>query len=63
MRQQTARNAAPALKVWNGQELVTATATREVILCAGSIGTPQILQLSGIGPGALLQQHGIAPGA
>jgi choline dehydrogenase len=48
-------------QVWNGQELVTATATREVILCAGSIGTPQILQLSGIGPGALLQQHGIAP--
>jgi choline dehydrogenase len=31
-----------------------------VILCAGSIGSPQILQLSGIGPGALLQQHGIA---
>jgi choline dehydrogenase len=32
----------------------------EVILCAGSIGSPQILQLSGIGPAALLQQHGIA---
>jgi choline dehydrogenase len=31
----------------------------EVILCAGSIGSPQILQLSGIGPAALLQQHGI----
>ena len=30
-----------------------------MILCAGSIGSPQILQLSGIGPGALLQQHGI----
>jgi len=26
----------------------------------GSIGSPQILQLSGIGPGDLLQQHGIA---
>jgi choline dehydrogenase len=37
----------------------TVTATREVILCAGSIGSAQILQLSGIGPGALLQQHGI----
>jgi choline dehydrogenase len=37
----------------------TVTATREVILCAGSIGSVQILQLSGIGPGALLQQHGI----
>lgn len=31
----------------------------EVILSAGSIGSPQILQLSGIGPGALLTQHGI----
>jgi choline dehydrogenase len=36
-----------------------AHARRETILCAGAIGSPQILQLSGIGPGALLQQHGI----
>ena len=34
-------------------------AGREVILCAGAVGSPQILQLSGIGPGALLQDHGI----
>jgi choline dehydrogenase len=31
-------------------------AEREVLLCAGSIGSPQILQLSGIGPAALLRQ-------
>ena len=37
----------------------SADATRETLLCAGAIGSPQILQLSGIGPGALLQQHGI----
>ena len=35
-------------------------ARREVILSAGSIGSPQLLQLSGIGPGDLLQAHGIA---
>src|SRR5215469_757926 len=34
-------------------------ARREVILASGSIGSPQLLQLSGIGPGALLHQHGI----
>ena len=38
---------------------VTVHAVREVILSAGSINSPQLLQLSGIGPGALLQQHGI----
>ena len=34
-------------------------ARREVILAAGSIGSPQILQLSGIGRGAMLQGLGI----
>ena len=38
---------------------VTVTARREVVLSAGSIGSPQILQLSGVGPADLLQQHGI----
>lgn len=38
---------------------VDALATREVVLSAGSIGSPQILQLSGIGPGGLLQRYGI----
>jgi choline dehydrogenase len=46
--------------VWAENELVSVCAAREVILCAGSIGSPQLLQLSGIGPAALLRKHGIA---
>ncbi|MBX9590280.1 MAG: GMC family oxidoreductase N-terminal domain-containing protein [Hyphomonadaceae bacterium] len=38
----------------------TIRAAREVVLAAGSIGSPQILQLSGIGPGRVLQRFGIA---
>jgi len=34
-------------------------AAREVILAAGALQTPQLLQLSGVGPGALLQSFGI----
>ncbi len=37
----------------------TTHACGEVILAAGSIGSAQILQLSGVGPGELLRQYGI----
>ncbi|MBB5215868.1 GMC family oxidoreductase [Parapusillimonas granuli] len=43
-----------------GGAAVAVKARKEVILSAGSIGSPQLLQLSGIGPGELLQRHGIA---
>ena len=36
-----------------------AHASGEVILSAGAINSPQILQLSGIGPAELLRKHGI----
>jgi len=42
-----------------GGQVEEARAAAEVVLSAGAIGTPQILQLSGVGPGALLQRMGI----
>ncbi len=47
-------------EVLTPQGLQAVHATREVLLAAGSIGSPQLLQLSGVGPGTLLQSHGIA---
>ena len=37
----------------------TVRAAREVLLCAGAVQSPQLLQLSGLGPAALLREHGI----
>jgi choline dehydrogenase len=42
-----------------GEQRVTVRVAQEVVLCAGSIGSPAILQRSGIGAATLLQQHGI----
>jgi len=47
------------VQVWDGHEMVTVRAKYEVILSAGAIGSPQILQLSGIGDSTLLAKHGI----
>ncbi len=49
------------VEVWTGLETVTVSAKQSVVLCAGAIGTPQILQLSGLGPAEQLKQHGIEP--
>lgn len=37
----------------------TVNARREVLLCGGSINSPQLLLLSGIGPSAHLAEHGV----
>ena len=47
------------VKVWADNEMVRLTATEEVIVCAGAINSPQLLQLSGIGPAELLHDKGI----
>ncbi|KJA24205.1 GMC oxidoreductase [Hypholoma sublateritium FD-334 SS-4] len=43
----------------NGAAITTVKAIQEVILCAGWLHTPQILQRSGLGPKSLLTQAGI----
>jgi len=51
---------ATGVEFWRDGEASFAAASREVILSAGAVGSPQLLQVSGIGPGELLQRHGIA---
>ena len=40
-------------------EVVRVTARSEVVVCAGAVGSPHLLQRSGLGPGALLQACGV----
>ena len=37
----------------------TIRAEREIVLCTGTVNSPQLLMLSGIGPGDALKRHGI----
>ena len=50
---------ATGVEIERGGRRETIAAARGVVLAAGAIGSPQILQLSGIGPGRLLARHGI----
>ena len=50
---------ATGVEFFNGGETHVALASREVILSAGTISTPQILELSGIGDPAVLAKVGI----
>jgi choline dehydrogenase len=47
------------VRVHRAGQTVEVQANKEVVLSAGAINSPQILQLSGIGPAELLQKHGI----
>ena len=46
--------------IGNANDATEARARREVLLCAGAIASPQILQRSGVGPAALLRELDIA---
>ncbi len=52
-------NRASGVTIRLGGTTYSLQATRELILCAGPIGDPQLLMLSGIGPGEHLQEQGI----
>ena len=50
---------ATGVEVAEGAGARTIHAEREVILCGGTVNSPQLLMLSGIGPGDALKRHGI----
>jgi choline dehydrogenase len=50
---------AASVEYRRGDNDYIAHARKEVLLCGGSINSPQLLQLSGIGPRALLERHGV----
>lgn len=57
----TSGGRATGVEWWRDGRQHVVLADHEVILCAGAVNSPQLLQLSGIGPGAALAAHGIAP--
>ena len=50
---------AAGVEYHHGGQLKQVRARREVVLCGGAFGSPQLLMLSGIGPAAQLQAMGI----
>lgn len=50
---------AAGVRFRRGGEVLEARTSGEVVLSAGSLGSAQILQLSGVGPGELLAAHGV----
>ena len=52
---------ATGVQFYQGNQLKSVRARREVIVSAGAFGSPQLLQLSGIGAAADLQKAGVTP--
>lgn len=53
----TAQHRVTGLRLLKDGQIVDVRARREVILSAGSIGSPHLMQVSGLGPAELLTQH------
>jgi choline dehydrogenase len=52
-------NRAVGIEYVQGDRTYVVRAAREVILSAGAVNSPQLLQLSGVGPAGLLRQHAV----
>ena len=52
-----AQHRVSGLRLLREGRTVDVTARREVILSAGAIGSPQLMQVSGLGPAGLLREH------
>ncbi len=55
------RGACRSVEMRRAGSLQSVAATKAVVLCAGAIGSPLLLQRSGIGPGDALKAAGVAP--
>jgi choline dehydrogenase len=53
----TARRRVAGLRILKDGKLIDVEARREVILSAGAIGSPHLMQVSGLGPAGLLTGH------
>ncbi|MEX7468080.1 GMC family oxidoreductase [Mycobacterium adipatum] len=53
----TAAHRATGVRVLKDGHVIDVQARREVILSAGAIGSPHLMQVSGLGPAGLLAQH------
>ena len=51
---------ATCVQFMRNNDLQTVSASKEIILSAGAIGSPQILMLSGVGPNQHLKNLGVA---
>jgi choline dehydrogenase len=53
----TAQRRVTGVRLLKDGQIVDVAARREVILTAGAIGSPQLMQVSGLGPAELLSRH------